>query len=109
MPFSGNFLCNVKILLTLLFIFKAEKTYDVIDSQLIRQAFDSVIVTFGQSVAKTITEDLRHNDVYLNDMHLTLEKLANGLQFVLGDETGTLLVQYVLLEIDRLCTPTIRT
>lgn len=80
----------------------------MLDSRLIRQAFEELIAVFGERASRTISEDLRAQNVHLNDPDLTLEKLARGLNLVLGVEAGSLLIQHVFLELDRMLTPLIK-
>jgi hypothetical protein len=76
----------------------------VLESRLIRNAFENIIQVFGNRASIAIIDDLSHNDVILNDSHLSLSKLANGLTRALGVEPASLLMQHVLLELDRLHT-----
>ena len=80
----------------------------MLDSQLIRQAFENMIVVFGERAGYAMITDLQSIGVYLRDPGLTLEKLSRGLGVILGVEVGELLIQHVVLELDRLHTPVIK-
>jgi hypothetical protein len=80
----------------------------MLNNQLIRQAFENLIVVFGERASHAIITDLQSIGVYLRDPSLTLKKLSRGLSVILGEEIGTLLIQNVIIELDRLHAPLIR-
>lgn len=72
------------------------------DSDYLRQALTTAISVLGDGATKAIIEDLRRNSVFLNDPDLTLEKLAHGINLIIGDKAGTLITERILLELEQL-------
>lgn len=72
------------------------------DSRYIRQAFERAISVLGDRAVGAIIEDLGYNGVSLNDPDLTLEKLAHGINLVIGGEGASLIIERVLLQLDEL-------
>ena len=74
----------------------------MLDSRYIRRAFENTIEVLGASATIAITEELRHNGVFLNDPDLTMEKLAHGTKSVIGGMATSLIMEQFFLELDSL-------
>ena len=72
------------------------------ESRYIRQAFESTISVLGERAAKAIIEDLDYNGVSMNDPNLSLEKLAHGINIVIGEDGANLIIERLLLQLDEL-------
>ena len=72
------------------------------ESRYIRQAFEIAISVLGERAAKAIIEDLGQNGVSMNDPNLSLEKLAHGINIVIGEDGANLIIERLLLRLDEL-------
>lgn len=72
------------------------------DSDYLRQALTTATSVLGDGATKAIIEDLRRSSVFLNDPDLTLEKLARGINLIIGDKAGNLITERILLELEQL-------
>ena len=68
-------------------------------SKLIRQAFADTISVLGEQGARALIEDLERQGIDINN--LTLEKLAVGLRNMLGNETADIIMQEIILRLDK--------
>lgn len=72
------------------------------ESRYIHQAFESAISILGERAANAIIEDLGHNGVSLGDPDLSLERLAHGINLVIGEDGANLIIERLLLQLDEL-------
>jgi len=72
------------------------------ESRYIRRAFESAISVLGERAAKAIIEDLGQNGFSINDPNLSLEKLARGINLVIGEDGANLIIERLLLQLDEL-------
>ena len=70
---------------------------------IIREAFLESIKVLGKNGVMAIIEDLQRHDVFLDDPEFSLVKLHRALKQVVGDEVSTIIIERLLIELDRLC------
>ena len=70
---------------------------------IIREAFLESIKVLGKNGVMAIVEDLQRHDVFLDDPEFSLVKLHRALKQVVGDEVSTIIIERLLIELDRLC------
>jgi len=70
---------------------------------IIRKAFLESIKVLGKNGVMAIVEDLQRHDVFLDDPEFSLVKLHRALKQVVGDEVSTIIIERLLIELDRLC------
>jgi hypothetical protein len=72
------------------------------ESRLIVQAFEAAIQPLGERGSRYVLADLPYHGVFLNDPELTLERLVMGINSLFSSDTGRLLLEQVIIELDRL-------
>lgn len=68
----------------------------------IRQAFETTITVFGERLAQGLIEEMATNGIYLNDPYLSFDKLAFGLERIMGFEASQLIVERVITRLDEM-------
>jgi hypothetical protein len=69
-------------------------------SELIRQAFADAIAVLGERAGRALIDDLQRRGVHMQN--LTLEKLAAALRPLVGDEAADIIMQDVIMKLDKL-------
>ena len=69
-------------------------------SELIYQAFAASIEVLGERACRALIEDLERHGIHQDNV--TLEKLATGLRYVMGDEATDLIIQEVMIKLDKM-------
>ena len=69
-------------------------------STLIRQALAASIEVLGERGSRALIEDLQRHGIFMDN--LALEKLMMGLRDVLGDEAAEIIMQEVLVRLDKM-------
>lgn len=68
----------------------------------IRQAFESAVEVLGLATKESLVEDLKIQGIFLNDPEITLSKIFEGLEGVMGREIAELFAERLLIKLDEL-------
>ena len=72
------------------------------DARSIIQAFVAAISPLGENAVRQMIVDLMQKDVFLSDPNLTLEKLSTGVYGLFSDDAAHLILERVVVELDRM-------
>ena len=75
-------------------------------NEILREAFDSAIEVLGYSGKVALFDELERNRSFsrYDDSYLSLWKIGQGLQELLGQEIAEMIMEKVMINMDRLCT-----
>ena len=69
-------------------------------SELIREAFMDSIAVLGERACRALVEDLQRIGVFMHN--ISLDRLSAGLRDMLGDEAADIILQEVMLKLDKI-------
>lgn len=72
------------------------------DTFCVHRVYESLSAALGESTAKALIEELRLLGVSMNNPNLSLESLAYGINMILGQQAGSLVIDKILIKIEQL-------